>query len=390
MKLKIKPFRLSKINIGQLIGVFIGLALLIAGNVRWLGIMAFLLAIGCVALANRSTFSLDTLNKSVLVIVIYCVVNAVASLLLSKNDAGNIVGDLLRYIILVLAFFLTYNADLKEHEIRSIQRVAFIISIIIVVVSFVQVRFKFEVLETNTILSTRVGADIFLVVCLFFFLANRELPKYIVSVIGMVVTYVAQSRTAMLVIAIFLFLYIFFKHIIWTKRNSAFIFWTANIIYLIIPVTYVFLSNSRYRVQLDLLAEHYTHHRFFSVRDLLWSGAAVQIQEHPLFGNGIGARLETAAFYADSSEVSTHNLYIYILMQLGVVGLIFFCILFYKIWKKFILDQRNTPVYMAFMIALLLQQVFSLGLVSGKMGFALLSWCILALGAQDYNRYDCS
>jgi hypothetical protein len=32
------------------------------------------------------------------------------------------------------------------------------------------------------------------------------------------------------------------------------------------------------------------------------------------------------------------------------------------------------------MVAVLLQQTFSLGLLSGKMGFALLSWTILSYG----------
>ena len=203
-------------------------------------------------------------------------------------------------------------------------------------------------------------------------------------VLFVMIQYWAGSRAALLSSIICITLYWVFNKLI---KYGNWVFWVWAIICFLIPIIYVQILKWPFYRTIDEIFLKYTGHRFFSGRQAIWERAFEKINESPLIGQGIGFRLDTSNLYQGASEgMSVHNLFLYILLQIGIIGLLIFCILFFRLWKSFSKKKlKQAGCMKAFLLAVLLQQTFSLGLVSGKMGFAVVCWFLLMIGAKEYS-----
>lgn len=115
--------------------------------------------------------------------------------------------------------------------------------------------------------------------------------------------------------------------------------------------------------------------RLFSGRNTIWLHILPAVKESLIFGRGFGF---TPSLVYDTS-LSAHNLFLFIRMEQGYVGLLAFMLLLFEIWVKYYRQKRNNTKFAAqgFMVAVLIQQTFSLGLVGGKGAFSIICWCVL-------------
>ena len=207
---------------------------------------------------------------------------------------------------------------------------------------------------------------------------KREL--YTRALIYFIILFVMSERTMALGMLLLLFSFHTISKIKSTKRLK-FIFVAFSIVLLILPFIYVEASKTNVADAVDLLFQQYTGKRFFSGREELWDAAIKMIQEKPLFGYGF----DDYYFNRGTREMSVHNLYLYILLQGGVVNLSLIMGLFYLIFNRLIKGERDYKKNLSLcllMVCMLLAD-FGLILFANNMLYSIFLWTGVAISLVD-------
>lgn len=117
----------------------------------------------------------------------------------------------------------------------------------------------------------------------------------------------------------------------------------------------------------------------FSGREILWLGLMQAILQSPVWGYGPGALASDFL----PTDLSAHNSYLTVALQMGLLGILAYMGLLSRIWLLF-WPGRNDPrvrLAAAFFIAILLHQVFELVFIQDKLAFNLSQWLIVGIGA---------
>lgn len=75
-----------------------------------------------------------------------------------------------------------------------------------------------------------------------------------------------------------------------------------------------------------------------SGRDELWNNSLIEIQEHPIFGIGIGTFQEKYGNYC-------HNIFLEFIVSMGILGLMLIILLFFKTFQAFKANRNNIFFY---------------------------------------------
>lgn len=380
-----------KIHIGITngIGLLLSLSLLLGGQYRLLGYIGFFGALSLFVIHNSCTFIFDRMNRSIVFLAIAVLIGFVVSLF-HRNSLIDSLGDMLRYYLIFFIIFVIYNSKVNSKQIDSIFR-SFIYSFfVLLLVCYFQVGMKVKLLETNTLVTTQIGSDIFLVICAILYRKKKGAMSALAAIGLIVVEYLAESRTALFASLLLIILYCSFNIMKREFKHANCLFWLWIVLCLAIPAIYVYIYTSKYNSMIEMLFLKYTGHRFFSGRQFMWTRAFDVFVSNSILGKGVGFRLDTSNLYKGASEgMSVHNFFLYVLLQMGIIGFALFCYMFYTFWKRYSKIGTNQANCMrAFLLAVLLQQTFSLGLVSGKMGFAFVCWFLMAIGAKG-NENNC-
>jgi len=271
----------------------------------------------------------------------------------------------------------------KDHIKKTAKYYAVLMVVLIIIMAITN---GVKALETSGLFQTQLGMfTIPLIACIFINTENKII-RFISLFFAFAVTLIAETRSALFGLIMFTLIYLFGKKILKNKKRAMTLFIIIVIFCIVVPIIYLQLNNNAFglRETIDAFIIKLTGARLFSGRDILWPIVLNKIQASPIIGNGIGISL------ADFSNetVSAHNLFLFILLQTGIIGLLLFIILLYNIFKTYTYDEgRNGDVdkrvFAAFMMGVLLHQTFSLGLLTGKMGFAIVCWTIMAWGIHS-------
>jgi len=147
-------------------------------------------------------------------------------------------------------------------------------------------------------------------------------------------------------------------------------------------VSFVFLYTSwtqdptfqRY----DQIIYAHTGKSLFSGRHNIWPLLLEVWGERPWLGLGAGFMPQKMLPY----EVSAHNLFLQITVQVGLVGLVSFLFLLLGIWRAF-WQARHDPLARAsgsYFVGLLTYCVFEVTLTQNNLSLALFQWLILGIG----------
>ena len=120
-------------------------------------------------------------------------------------------------------------------------------------------------------------------------------------------------------------------------------------------------------------------------RERLWPLLLYQASRSILLGYGPGAQ-PTDFFYV--REISSHNLYLQILLQVGAVGLTSLALLFFCIWQLFWKGRHHARVRLcaSFFVALLIHQCFEVNLTQNNLAIGLLVWTVVGIGVSRSLR----
>lgn len=135
---------------------------------------------------------------------------------------------------------------------------------------------------------------------------------------------------------------------------------------------------------LNIISFHYTGKNILSGRHVLWSILFNAIKDRLWLGWGGGALLSNFTDY----NLSSHNLFLQIALQLGLLGLLIFITWLYVVWKE-IIKLKYTPysgITAGFYVSLLITQVFEVTLTQNNISLSLPFWILLGFSLGDNER----
>tara|TARA_R110002126_G_scaffold687_3_gene4271 strand:- start:750 stop:1892 length:1143 start_codon:yes stop_codon:yes gene_type:complete len=148
---------------------------------------------------------------------------------------------------------------------------------------------------------------------------------------------------------------------------------------------YVFLSESIYSEGLNQLVWEQTGKSLFTGRNDIWAIIFDEVGRNFFFGSGLGASLEQIGI-----NISSHNLYLMIIFQVGLVGyLIFMCwlIVMPKVLVPY-LGPYNDPIAIlsiSWVLATLMHQGFEIFLFQNNLAASFLFWFVFAIPFTQKN-----
>ena len=189
-----------------------------------------------------------------------------------------------------------------------------------------------------------------------------------------------QSRTAILALLVTGVVYLVWKIII--KHKWLYYTFFAGVMGGIITVTMFYpVANTlpSFNEINERIVEK-TGKDIFTGRQEQWTQSVDLIKEKPMSGYGMEATLENLT----ESELSTHNIYLQLLLQGGLL-LLSLCIgLVTWLWKRLhnVADSKITQVGASVLVGILVIGIFELTLLGQSISFGILQWFTIGLGSS--------
>lgn len=199
---------------------------------------------------------------------------------------------------------------------------------------------------------------------------------------GVIIVFLSESRTSMVALFFAVLVYIIWPFIVRTK-----IIFNVTLIMLffisfcLVYFTLVdFVGLSAY----NEISRDITGKNIMSGRQIIWPEVAAFVLEKPWLGWGGGSQLRNFSHLT----LSAHNLYLQILLQVGVVGLTALLIFLFSIWNIFWRLSFNKDIRWAAasFIYVLLCQNFEVTLTQNNMALSWPMWCFIALIMGNASR----
>lgn len=168
-------------------------------------------------------------------------------------------------------------------------------------------------------------------------LASRgrlKLRHWFVFVVCAVLMLFANSRSAILTVAVFLLLTAVFSLIARRGNNIATVakvlFWIVLACVLVFSVVYPSLYGTEIGNRLELLSREHLNKNIFSGCEAVWKMVLTAVSGHVLFGLG----LEMTPSMVYSTTFSSHNLYLQTVLQSGLVVLVLLVALLWLVFAR--------------------------------------------------------
>lgn len=131
---------------------------------------------------------------------------------------------------------------------------------------------------------------------------------------------------------------------------------------------------------MDKYAAQYTGQRFFTGREDVWETILEVNNDNVWLGQGIG--FDTAIL---NTELSTHNLYMYLFLEGGIVLVVLFLFFFYNIWRMYYdaINDERVRWSAAFLLGGLIFLDFELFGIINNIPLSLLFWFIITYGLRQ-------
>ena len=219
--------------------------------------------------------------------------------------------------------------------------------------------------------------------CTFFFIAESK-GKFPKILLFSFIYLRMVERTCSIVLIIIYFIYFTLKKVAKHKHLYKLFFWGLLILVLGFTYGYVQLQYTETGHVINDIFKEYTGGNFFSGRNLIWQVVFNYIKEKPILGYGIDNRILNLA----GITMSSHNTYIHILLQGGVIGLFAFLMFMYSIWESYFYHLDNDIVITAasYLIGILIFINFEVTMIGNTVVTAIYLWFILGVGLIECNK----
>jgi O-antigen ligase len=194
---------------------------------------------------------------------------------------------------------------------------------------------------------------------------------------SLVVLLASGSRSGWLALVVIALVYFLWPHMAVKKWTFPLVFILAFLASLAVIYVYVGLTQWSEFPRLTALVLKYTHQNLYSGRQVLWPVLINAVKQHP-WGYGPGANPDTFV----TVGLSSHNLYLQVLLQTGYIGLASLGAILFYIWNRLYLIHQDRIVRLAaaFLIGILIHESFEVSLIQNNLTIGIVMWTILAIG----------
>ena len=205
--------------------------------------------------------------------------------------------------------------------------------------------------------------------------------------ISVLLIFVSSARTTALAFAVLVLMWLYLRGKVLDvrmKRRIRILFVVVCVLIALFMIFYIATYNTSLGVYLDELSRQYLHKGFYSGRQRLWGDIFQAINESPIFGQGLSA---LPADFLDTG-LSSHNLYLQVLLQSGYVGLFLLIVLLWLIMEKLMSQpmDNNVALSIAMIVAVVIQETFEVCLLQNHLMVGLMMWMIIGVGIKHRIR----
>jgi O-antigen ligase len=213
-------------------------------------------------------------------------------------------------------------------------------------------------------------------------LSRQPLPLKFIQV-GVAILTVAlvinnNSRAVVLGLLAALAIWYFWPRLTASRRRMRALFFTLATAIILFVVVYPLLHFTPVYEPLQQLSYELTGKNVYSGRQLIWLMILEVLSHKPVLGYGPYFIPENVL----DTDLSAHNLYLQVALQVGIVGVIALGWLLYRIWLAHWPGRHDNRVRLAgaFFIALMVQQTFDVSLTQHNPAQAFAMWLMLGVG----------
>lgn len=223
--------------------------------------------------------------------------------------------------------------------------------------------------------------NLYFIIVLYFYTKNFYIKfiSLVVVVLSIVLIFVSGSRASLL--ALFLsFLLFFFINNMSIRHNAYLCGLFAIFVFMpLVAYFYVYLSTASFSQELNQLIWDKTGKSLFTGRSEIWFVIFNYICDNFIFGAGFGADLSSL-----NIDMSSHNLYLMLMYQLGIIGYFIFILYFFFMTKvfsrnKYLNDDKISNVSVIWVFSILFHQGFELFLFQNNLAASFLFWFIFCI-----------
>lgn len=232
---------------------------------------------------------------------------------------------------------------------------------------------------------------IFIYLILYFHLiawiiSKRYLSKFfwaIIIVLDLVLIATSNARSIWLSLLVSCVFYIVYNFITSKRVYYRLSFFVIIFLVLLFSYAYPMLYTMDIGWKINEIIFNYTGKNFFSGRQWLWMELGYYINKQPFMGYGVSILPSDLL----NTDLSSHNMYIQLLLQTGFIGLSLFILLLFMIWDYFFVKNGNKLVKLslAFFGGLIVYQTFEMSFIQGNYHFNVLQWILISMGISFVN-----
>ena len=290
-----------------------------------------------------------------------------------NNTTNYAYGILIQLSMFIFPYSLLSASEINSGAAKSIEKLCSMLFVaILVFVFYVQLKYGNSAdLINASLLKTSVALS-------YFFIISNKKSKLVAILTSSAVFFLLGERTSA---AVLLFVYIIYR-LLGCKISKGFynfIFVFIFSIAVIFPFLYIELKYSNIGLMLNEISREYTGDNFFSGREIIWEGILEGNKDNVLLGQGVNSGFLKSRL---NTDLSTHNLYMFLYLEGGVVLLFMFFLFVASIWGKFynFIYMERARLSAAFFVGILLFSDFELLLLTNNILASIVFWFIISYG----------
>lgn len=290
---------------------------------------------------------------------------------------------IIHHLIFFMLLYITTNIKWEKENIIIFNILVLIIYLFLIHYIFI----RQEIINTNTIGGYAYLLSFFPLLYVIGY--SRKLKLRIILFIliasGSIIFF---SGTRSIFFAAFFSLLTFILWKLISSRKILFYMYFFVIIFMVFVTTFLYpkikmLDNFE---KYNYLSIKYTGKTLLSGRHTLWESLINIIEKQPLLGYGSGVLPNDFI----KTDLTSHNLYLQILLQVGLIGVLLLFLILFLIWKIFFLQANNSKVMLVgcYFVGIITYQIFEVTLTQNNFGLGIIQWLIIGIGlSYVFNRH---
>lgn len=307
----------------------------------------------------------------------FCLMIGIYLILVSEynNSSNYIYGTFIQIAMFIFPYSLLSTSGINTEVAKSIEKTFSILLMIMLFFTF-YIQLKYGILNSLDYINAPLLKTSF-ALSYFFIIANRKNKLIAFIILSTAFIFLGERTSA----AVLLLIYVVYR-LLGCRMSKNFYYFIFIFVFLIsvsFPFLYIELKYSDMGAMLNEISREYTGGNFFSGREIIWEAILEGNKDSAILGQGVNNNFLINKL---DTELSTHNLYMFLYLEGGAVMLFLFFLFTASIWSKFynFIYIKRVRLSAAFFIGTLLFLDFELLLLTNNILASIVFWFVITYG----------